>query len=178
MILFLSSNVFGFEIEQIVHKDVTYDGKPEKVVYKVWGDSWDAPNWSLTIYEDNNVIHQDISTENYWKMTIDRGDWQDCDVIADCKEKAFGPDLINRVFDDISVGENRYGFMLKMFITFGPERYQRQFGVTEIEAKEYTKRLYDFLSGKTVIGYAIPGYYGSLLTYDKFMKAFVTYYGP
>jgi len=176
--LFLASNSFGFEIEKIIQKDLTYDGKPEKVIYKVWGESWDAPNWSFTIFEGDNIIHQDISTEAYWKMTVDRGDWQDCNVIADCKEKAFGPDLINRVFDDISVDDNRYDFMLKTFITEAPKRYQLQFNVTEIEAKEYTKRLHDFLSRKTIIGFAILGYHGSLLTYDKFMKTFVTFYTP
>ncbi|MBN1626926.1 MAG: hypothetical protein JW944_10415 [Deltaproteobacteria bacterium] len=36
---FLSSNAFGFELEKIIYKDMTYDGIPEKIVYKVYGYS-------------------------------------------------------------------------------------------------------------------------------------------
>lgn len=176
--LLLTSNCFAFEIENTIQKDMTYDEKPEKIIYRVWGESWDSPDWSFSIYDGENLIYQAKSDEKYWAMTVDRGDWQDCSVIAECKEKMYGPGLIAKAFDDVGVDERRYGFMLETFKRSAIERYQQQFGIPENVALEYTNRLYEFLSGKEIVGLSIPGYHGCLLTYDKFMNTFVTYYAP
>jgi hypothetical protein len=175
----ISSNAFGFELEKTVQKDVTYDGKPEKVVYKVWGKSWDSPNWSFVIYDGDKAIFQTASTADYWRITEERGDWQGCTVIADCKKKTFDPgSFVNRCFDEINITEDRYDFMLENFATNAPEWYHQQLGVTEIKGKEYTKRLYDFLKGKKIIGLASPGNWEGLSIYDKFLKTFITFYIP
>jgi hypothetical protein len=178
LFLLFSSNAFCFELESIYEKDVTYDGIADKIIYKVWGESWNAIDWSFTIYDRDSQIYQAKSDEEYWALTVDRGDWQNCSVKAECMEDMYGPDLIERALHDVGVDEGRYGFMLETFKTYGPEWYQWKFHITEKVAEEYTKRFYEFLSGKDIIAFAIPCYHGGLLTYDKFLEEFVTYYAP
>jgi hypothetical protein len=178
--LFVSSSVYGFEQEKTIKKDVTYDGVPERVIYKVWGESWEAPDWSFEIFDGDELIYHEHSYPAYWKMTKERGDFDSCSVIAECMEKAFRVERITSWFYEVNAEKHNSVFMLENFAANAPDWYQTIPGVTESKAKENTKRLYQFLKGKKIIciNPSGEGGFGGLVTYDRFLKAFVTFYTP
>ena len=157
---------------------MTYDGKPEKLIYRVWGQSWESPNWSFSIYDGDKTIYKISNVDFEIDIYKAIGLWDNCPVIADCKEKWFSQEMFSKIFEDIHPDDaSRYEVMLSMFINFAPARYKGQFGIDDAKAKKYSKRLHDFLSGKQIICFAIPDY-TPLFTYDKFLEDFVVYYAP
>ena len=182
LIIFISTHALAFEKETIIQMDVTYDGEPEKLVYKVWAKSWEGPiNWSFHIFDGNQLIYQHVENnyadDDFLEMYGDK----ECKGLADCQEKWFEKELFPKMIDEIKVNDNRYNEMLSLFLKNAPKHYQEQFAVTEEIAHQYVKRLHDFIKGKNIVGFSIsesPVYFKPLLIYDKFLNAFVQFYAP
>ena len=109
-------------MEKNIQKDITYDGKPEKVVYKVWGESWESPDFSLEISDGDAIIYQEKSTISYWDNAAHFNAWHECEDIAKCKEERYCADhIFSWWFEDIKPSEDRYDFMMENFANSAPD---------------------------------------------------------
>lgn len=102
--LLISSYAFANDKEIILRKDMTYDGEPEKIVYKIWAKSWEGPiSWSFEIFEGDHLIFQHKKEKFLDKHFLEYFDKHDCNNLAECHEKWFSHQMLPMMFDEVKV---------------------------------------------------------------------------